>query len=199
MAAQKNDRTFWKWLSQPEAMIGLSAVVVSLIAVAVSTYEARIMREWQQAAVWPYIQLSRSAFYDREELEATGETTWTVTLNAENVGVGPARIKDFHVFVDGEPHLTWSSAIQAVLDSDDAITYGQSSINGAILPAERSVQMFRLSDKVLAKRIYENMDGLDFSACYCSVFDQCWITRYGEYGDAEPVASCERDENSFEE
>jgi hypothetical protein len=55
----------------------------------VSAYEAHIQREWQRAAVWPFVQLSRSFYYSDADAPPD-QRKWTLTLNAENAGVGPA-------------------------------------------------------------------------------------------------------------
>jgi hypothetical protein len=52
-------KSFLMWISRPEAMIGLCAGVISVVAVFVSAYETTIMRDWPRAAVWPFVQLSR--------------------------------------------------------------------------------------------------------------------------------------------
>jgi hypothetical protein len=97
-----------------------------------------------------------------------------LSFSAENVGIGPARIVDFVVTVDGQPQATWGEAM-------------------------RSITMFELADRSLARDIMERFEHLDFSACYCSVFDECWTTSYSTFGAPATVASCRRTENSFEE
>ncbi|GJL91022.1 hypothetical protein [Hyphococcus sp.] len=188
--------SFLRWLSKPEAIIGLSAVFVSVVAVGVSAYEATIIRASQRASVWPNIQLSRSMFYT--DLE-NGAREWTLTFNAENVGVGPALIKDFRVTVDGAPYTTWGAAINAILGDDEEIAYGQSSINRTTVPVGRAVQMFQYRDAAKASQIYNAMDGLEFIACYCSVFDQCWTSSFNSEEVGLPVKSCKADGDSFAE
>jgi hypothetical protein len=198
--AEKQKGAFWRWLARPEAIIGLCAVVVSVIAVFVSAYETAIMRDWQRAAVWPFVQLSRS-YYTAEAGASAEGRRWILTFNAENVGVGPAQIRDFRVTVDGKPQANWEAAIQALLATEEDIDYGQSTINGAILPAERMYEMFQLHDSDLAVKIAEVMETrLDFEACYCSVFDECWRTSYRSgFDGAQKTKSCERGEGSFEQ
>src|SRR5215470_19880581 len=125
---EDNPKSFLSWLSRPEAIIGLCAVVVSVIAVFVAAYEALIQREWQRAAVWPYVQLSRSFYYTQDDVPPE-QRKWTLTLNAENAGVGPAQVRDFRVTVDGKPQHTWREAMQALLGTQDDIQYGESTVN----------------------------------------------------------------------
>jgi hypothetical protein len=195
--SQDQRRTFVDWITRPESFIGICAVVVSVVAVVVAAYEARIQREWQRAAVWPYVQLGRS-FYDTDPNAAPEAREWTLTLTAENAGVGPAQIRDFHVTVDGKPQRTWGAAMQALLRTDDEIQYGESTILGTILPPERNIHMFQYVNQPNAERLYQEMDRHDFSACFCSVFDECWQTRY-KTTHAEKVERCVPDKDSFKE
>jgi hypothetical protein len=190
-------RAFRSWISRPESIIGLCAVIVSVVAVGIAAYEARIQREWQRAAVWPYIQLGRS-FYKTGPDDGSGEQGWMLTFNAENVGVGPAHVMDFHVTVDGKPQRTWGAAMKALLREDVDIPYGQSTILGMIVPAQRNVQMFQYVNQPNAQRIYREMDRLDYAACFCSVFDECWVTT-DKTTQAEKVESCAVGPTSFAE
>ena len=179
---------------EPEMLVGISAVVIGVCALGVSLYETKLMREEQRSAVLPMLELARSHYIDR----IGGDTSqWRLSLHAENVGIGPARVRDFLVTVDGEPHRTWHSAMQALIGSDVDIGYGQSSISGRTIPPERQVTMFDLADTELAADIIANFERLEFSACYCSVFDECWTTSYSTFGISEPVDSCPGSEHSF--
>ena len=67
------------------------------------------------------------------------------------------------------------------------------------MPPDRSITMFELADRSLARDIMEQFERLDFSACYCSVLDECWTTNYSTFGAPATVASCRLTEHSFEE
>ena len=195
MARQESDKS--KRKIEPEMLIGVSAVLIGVCALAVSLYEASLMREQQQSAVLPILELARSFYINTEE--AAAEDKWRLSLHVENVGIGPARINDFRVTVDGEPKTSWLAAMQALLGEEISIAYGQSSINGRTIPPQRSVTMFDLVDTRLAAKIVEEFERLDFEACYCSVYDECWTSSYTQFGASEPVSSCQRSEDSFEE
>ena len=177
-------------------LVGASAILVGVCALAVSLYETRLMREEQRAAVIPLMELSRSYFYENADAR---EETGRLLLQAENVGIGPARIMDFHVTVDGVPKNTWGAAMQALTGRDEPVAYGQSTINGRTIPPDRVVTMFNLSDKYLTNDIIAEFDRLDFEACFCSIFKECWTTSYATFGASKPVEACQRDDNSFEE
>ncbi len=180
----------------PEMLVGISAVVIGVCALGVSLYETSLMREEQRASVVPLLELSRSYYFDGGDPDPSN---WRLSLHAENVGIGPARIADFRVTVDGEPMKSWDKAMQALIGRDDPIAYGQSTVNGRTIPPDRVVEMFDLRNAELAAEIYAEFHRLDFEACFCSVFDECWTTSYTSFGAATEVESCKRSESSFEE
>ena len=181
---------------QPEMLVGVSAVLIGVCALGVSLYETGLMREEQRAAVIPLMELGRS--YSLNDGETLTEK-WRLSLHAENVGIGPARVMDFHVTVDGIQKATWSAAMQALIGRNEPIAYGQSTINGRTIPPDRLVTMFDLSDTELTKEIIDEFDRLDFEACFCSVFDECWTTSYSTFGAANAIEECQRSDASFQE
>ena len=180
---------------QAEMLVGVSAVFIGVCALAVSLYETKLMREEQRASVLPIIELGRS-HYTRED----SPDKWRLSLHAENVGIGPAVIEDFHVTVDGKPQLTWRAAIGELLGKDVPVSYGQSTINGRTIPSDRMITMFDLSNSEIAADIVREFERLNFEACYCSVFGECWTTDYSTgFSGSSPAQACEPDATSFEE
>lgn len=178
----------------PEMLVGVSAVFIGVCALVVSLYEAQLMRQEQRAAVIPILELARSYYRTTEE---DGTKGWRLLLHAENVGIGPALVRDFVVLVDGEPRQTWRSAFQALLDTDEEIPYGQSTIHGRTIPPDRIIEMVSVSDTEVVADLLSEFERLDFSACYCSIFDECWTTSYRAMGEAQPVEACFVSEQSF--
>jgi len=176
-------------------LVAVSAVFIGVCALVVSLYEAKLMREEQRLSVLPILELGRSHYTHDDTPE-----NWRLSLHAENVGIGPAVIKNFHVWVDGAPHKTWRSAVGALLDGGADISYGQSTINGRTIPPDRMVTMFDLSNTEIAADIVAEFERFNFEACYCSLFGDCWTTDYASgFSGSEPVAECKVDEWSFTE
>jgi hypothetical protein len=59
--------------------------------------------------------------------------------------------------------------------------------------------MMELNDSELTERILAEFDRLNFEACFCSIFDECWTTGYTEFGATTEVESCQRTDSSFTE
>jgi len=183
-------------LLRGDMLVGISAVFIGLCALAVSLYEASLMREEQRSAVLPMLELARSYYVDTENTEAVG---WRLLLHAENVGIGPALVRDFVVTVDDVPQPDWRTSITSLVGTNVPIDYGQSQINGRTIPPERRVVMLDIPNDELASEILKQFDRLDFTACYCSVFDECWTTSYSRFGDSRPVEACTSAAASFRE
>ncbi len=66
---------------QPEMMVAVSAVLVGICALAVSLYEAQLMREEQRSAVLPILELSRS-YYTKSGDET--RTNWRLSLHGDD-------------------------------------------------------------------------------------------------------------------
>lgn len=176
-----------------EMLVGVSAVVIGICALGVSLYETSLMREEQRAAVMPLLELSRS--YNLSETEGKSR----LYLQAQNVGIGPAKVVDFKVTVDGKAQPTWDAALRALTGTGEPVSYGQSTINGRTIPADRTVTMMNLNSTEQVDEIMEQFDRLDFEACYCSIFDECWTTSFSAFGAATEVQACMQSDASFNE
>ena len=175
-------------------LVGASAVVIGLCALGVSLYETSLMRAEQRAAVVPILELGRSY-----NVSPSDPSRNRLSFIAQNVGIGPARVVDFRVTVDGQPFTTWDSAIRVLASTEDRVSYGVSTINGRTIPPDRTIEMFDLSDLEHLDAILENFERVEFEACYCSVFDECWTTKMTTFGASEPVEGCTRSKGSFNE
>ncbi|MEM6810401.1 MAG: hypothetical protein AAF350_12665 [Pseudomonadota bacterium] len=179
-----------------DMLVGISAVVIGLAALAVSLYEARLMRAEQRAAVLPIMELAKS-FGPRAD--AQGEMANRFQFVVQYAGIGPARIRDVHVTIDGEPVKTWVDVIRALGGDDlpEGLRYTQSQITGRTLPPGDPMVVFELGDPMTAARINASIERFDMSLCYCSVFETCWESRYSERDEPTPVPECRAGDDTF--
>src|SRR5205823_10620728 len=91
-----------RWYREPQSFIALTALVVSLSAVAVGIYEASLQRAHDRAEVWPHLELSTYAMPTGAE------------LRLENSGIGPAIVHSIVVSVDGRPQHNWAEVVEAI-------------------------------------------------------------------------------------
>lgn len=178
----------------PEMLVGVSAVIIGLCALGVSMYETSLMREEQRSAVIPILELGRS--YNTSTSDPSKNR---LALVAQNVGIGPARVLDFQVKVDGKPQPTWHDAMRALTGTDQRISHSMSVINGRTIPPDKTVRIFELKDMEFLEEILAELGRLEFEACYCSVFDECWTTKNTTFGASQDAAICSRTDSSFAE
>lgn len=163
--------SFLSWITGPEMLVGISAILLSVCGLVVSIYETSLIREDQYASVWPYMEVGPS--FRGEGLR----------IMIQNTGVGPAKIRSAAVIDDGEVKKNWGELIQDVVGEGKDVPFSQSLINRRVIPKASEQEVVFSLDKgsgdideqmifKLEKRIMEGR--LDVVLCYCSVYDECW-------------------------
>jgi hypothetical protein len=172
----------------PAMMAAIAAGIVSACALAVSIYEAYLMREQQQAAVMPILEAW--SFYAPDV---------GFGLNVANKGIGPALLKSVDVSLDGEPKSSWRQIYDEVLGGD-APSYSQSMITGNVLAPGERVTPFQFSPESEPAILWRGSERVSLRICFCSVFDQCWEHRLDNLRSGVPrteeIEECRVDRES---
>ncbi len=145
-----------------QTLVGLSAIILSVCALGVSMYQAKIMRETQSATVWPFIEILPS--------NNDGESS----LGIYNKGIGPALIQTVSLRVNDEPFKNWQQLFDQYAN-EESVAYTWSSISGRVLAPNDVVNAIQLKTED-ARAFQSAMRGMDFNICYCSVYKECWET-----------------------
>lgn len=178
------------------AVVGIFTGAVALVA---ALNEADAVRKQLYASVWPRIETgsdrwSREAVQRREELAGLEGPLFRFTML--NSGIGPARIAAVRVSVDGKARRTWPEVIEALTGMKD-VSFGSSTIGGRVIRSGDVVNAMTL----LGEPAQLVMDALAdpgesrrrvvIEICYCSVFDECWITADSSTTtEPHPVEQC---------
>jgi len=184
-------KTGHRWL---DSALALCAIFISVTSLAVAIHHGRTMERMAQANArlvaansWPYLQFVRSNGLVPSNLaglalpaQAEFSTSWSIV----NAGVGPARIESFELFWQGRRVHTIRDLISACCspgNSSDGSELVTSSLDGIVLRAGETLPLLLVRRTPENEEIVERLDGLDMSSvtfriCYCSVFDECWIT-----------------------
>ena len=180
------------WLSNLPAAVALLVSVVSLW-VGVRTEQANrkmVDANYRMvaAASWPFLQL------DSGNGNEDGRPTIALTL--QNAGVGPAKIKTFELFWKGKAYPNAKVLLEACCTSQQKKSWAVSTapskdfvlragdsrrLLGFPLTAD-NVEMWKAFDRV-------RFSELSYRVCYCSVFDECWVTHLTNL-QAQPVKQC---------
>lgn len=154
-------------------LVAISAMFISLCALAATIYEANLERENQLLSVWPRLQVGW----------VTGEQ---YQIKVENKGLGPALIKSSEITFDGKPVTDWGDILEQLKINSSLTTR---SIYGSILSADEEAILFSV-EEIEPSRILEtenNRIGLEI--CYCSVYEDCW--KVNRAAPAVEVEVCE--------
>ncbi|MEO1039125.1 MAG: hypothetical protein AAFX09_06225 [Pseudomonadota bacterium] len=172
-----------------ETVGSIAAILVGIAAIMVSWDQGRVMRAQQHASVLPAIQI------DGYVNENAGRLT--AGLRLRNNGVGPALIHDFTLALGDETVTGWDE-FTALAPSGSGRNW--SSVTGRVLGQGEEITAIELfweeasTEDLSALRnfVVGLTSAIDVSACYCSVFDRCFISRLGSDGALlpEPVRTC---------
>lgn len=195
-------KTGHRWI---DLTVAVAALTISLTSILVARDTSQTMEQLAHASFWPFLQLGSGNVSD------DGQPA--IAFGVENVGTGPARIHSFEIQVDGQP-LTHNghrltNVLRACCDAEfDALLAANGGDFNAIYGSEVSSPVGRRflapQARVIAMSwprteanapLWRALDQarqrgrITFSACYCSVFDECWIARTNEF-PPEQVNSC---------
>ncbi len=169
--------------------MSLLAVLISIGAFAVSIYEARILKEQQalmqdqqKAAVWPYVEPFIRYNFD----SSTG-----VTFSINNKGVGPARIEQTRLSINGEKISEYQQVIQIIqnhLPANTGFNISYSSPGGVLSADEEKTFLSIIGPRFPdAQKVLSELK-VSFEICYCSIYGDCWTISEKE---EEPIEGCE--------
>ena len=174
-----------RWRDWTDPFLALVAVIVSAISlwVAIGTEEAN--RRMVAAASWPLLQA------DTSDLDST------ITFSILNGGVGPAKLKTVELFWNGRAWPGAHALLKACCGYEG--TNGKSpelttgGVSGIVLRAGENHTFLSLPRRADNDGVWQKLDRarrqVTFRACYCSVFDECWIGTLHNL-EPEPVRTC---------
>src|SRR5262245_35949466 len=206
MTADQNNRR-----SRVELVIAVAVVVISLASLFTAVYQSVVMQRTLEASVWPRAEWENANFDEERRANA-------ITFAIANRGVGPARIARAELLlkgtrmpnarslllaccIDGATQEERESNIRTLTESGDLRLFTSTVDGAAFHPGQkRALLVFdRPVDGNPALPVWDRLntarDALDLAVCYCSVFDDCWITRARAFTQStEPIRGCRTEE-----
>lgn len=170
--------TFW------QTMLSVAGALIAILALFATLRESEEVRRQTAAAVWPYVQVQMNDFDLGDEA--------ALSLSFTNTGVGPAKVRNLRMEIDGQPVPDWEGLL-ARLDQPADSPYGRDFISHRVLAPGETVQVFSTRHPPLVRALQAAIgrEGTVLSLCYCSIFDECWLARSdAERTDPAPVAAC---------
>ncbi|MES2296046.1 MAG: hypothetical protein V4582_03345 [Pseudomonadota bacterium] len=167
--------TGMRWL---DISLALSAFVVSIVSLYLGIHSAHTMEKLVASNSYPNIEVQRSNIdLSRPDDGLNG----TIDVQLHNTGVGPARIE----------WVSLSYKERAMGDIEDLLSaccgkshtyhmHFSGNLSGSLVPAGSSLRVLTWAqekDNPAWTSLHEHMDEIAVSACYCSVFDECYVMR----------------------
>jgi hypothetical protein len=184
-----------------DMVVSVSAIFISLCSLALALRHGETMERLVEANSRPFIQFDTS----NGKVGPNGEVTRELSVSISNPGSGSARIETFEMALDGHVLSGWGEALKQLkqeavakhLISSDTVSVMVSYANVApsYLKAAGEQVVMRWRPDDAASPLWDYIDSarqsgrFTFKACYCSIFDECWVVRSGTFRPA-PVKNC---------
>lgn len=144
----------------------VAALVISIIAMVTSIYEANILNAQQRSMVWPYLSVGTN--YSANGFSAT----------VYNNGTGPAIVTSVEVLIDSKPVASMLELVDNLMP-DSGLGYDilrQNKVNNYVFRPGEEVEIIGFpwneTTRELARRIYSEVR---IVICYESVMGDSWI------------------------
>jgi hypothetical protein len=180
-----------------ELAVALAALVTSVTSIWLSLSQGDDMARLVQAQSWPYLEYESSNTADNGAPE--------IDISVRNAGVGPAKVKSVSISYEGKPVRGWAALVAACCVpketprealnlpalTDNRMISGK--LISRVLRASDSVPLLHLPKTDVNAPLWTKLDDarfkLQLSVCYCSVFDECWISDLRSTTQ-QPVKTC---------
>jgi len=169
-----------RWI---DLTIAVSAIFISAISLFVAIEHGKTEHQLVAANSWPFLRaiISNVRLDDPEK---------DVAIGLSNGGVGPAKVQSLEVFYRGKSVSSGVDLLRRCcgLPQDDAATtrslagrFRYSVVDDTVMrPGEENIAVELRrgagSDDDLVSRFSTEVRYVTFRACYCSVFDECWVS-----------------------
>lgn len=187
-------QTGHKWL---DLTLALSAMAVSVISLIVAIIHGRVMERMADANArlvaansWPFIA------YTTSNVQPAGDPQ-TVTMSLVNDGIGPAKIETFELKWRNVAYSDANKFLIACCGYRPGEGLSVGIVSGQVVRAGENIDFITLPQNSASQATWQALNrirsskDLKLTICYCSVFDECWISDVARYSlKPRPVAYC---------
>jgi hypothetical protein len=159
------------------------ALVVSVTSLFVAMRHGRSMERMAeanaklvQANSWPVLQR-----YQSDTGPVPGSKVYS--LNVVNNGVGPAKVEAVEVTWKGQPVASVRELVRLCCENGSEANepeFETSTLMGSVLRAAEVRKIVEFPEDelhdALRGRLHLAMREIRWNVCYCSVFDECWVS-----------------------
>jgi len=188
-----------RWL---DISLAIAAGVVSLVSLWLALHSAHSMEKLVAANSYPYLELMRN-MSSLEKDPATGQSHKRVEYMLVNSGIGPARIEWVQLSYKGKPMADLSELLATCCNmgpEPDIALNRRGNVVGSLVRPGDMISMFAADEPKTPNPIFDalhrSMEDISQTACYCSVFDECYIRSKDEM-KPQPVDECKAPAKTF--
>jgi hypothetical protein len=185
-----------------DVVVSVSALIISAVSILLAWHTGHNMEKLVHANSWPALQIQSG--------NSDGNGGHALGFSITNAGVGPAQIHTVEVLYDGVS-LGWTQyrTIQRLLEACCATTVARARaadkrwdvglytrpVSGSFLPPRESIPLFGWQRTEANGQPWDELDRarndrrVSVRACYCSVFEECWIAETDKF-PPRSVGSC---------
>ncbi len=177
-----------------EGAAAATAIVVSVASLIVAIQTADSNEKMVAASTWPLLQIESS--------NTDQQNAFRISLAIANSGVGPAKLESLEVFWRGKAYPTsfalmteccqWKPPTE-LPGTGAPVGVNTAPIDHVVIRAGESRTFLSVApgDQLDAWHRFDRVrfGELTYRACYCSVFDECWISDLKSL-HPEAVKSC---------
>ena len=179
-----------------DLIVGFSAIFISVCSLGLAIHHGHTMERLVEANSRPFLQFGTSNGEPRagSEPHADGDFASVLSVTIANPGAGAARIDRFSIALDDRSAADWGEVFRRLKDeavakqllppgpmSSGTLTYSTVAETYLRAGAEKSIVRWPRSDANAP--LWDYVDGarqanrITLEACYCSIFEECWIAR----------------------
>ncbi len=186
--------TGMRWL---DITLAVAATIVSLVSLWLGLHSAHSMEKLVAANSYPYVELSRSTT-GTDDLPGANRKRNIIDYTLINNGVGPARVEWVEFRFKGKPVANLSELLEACCSASKEEKEGphgiagmnrRGGIDGTLIRPGAMTSLFTWKEmpepSAAFDALHRQMREVDYSVCYCSVFEECYVRGYS---DAKPQA-----------
>jgi hypothetical protein len=188
-----------RWI---DLSLALAAIFISGVSLFVAIEHGKTEHQLVAANSWPFL---RAIISNVRPDDPEGD----VAIGVSNGGIGPAKVRSVEVFYRGQPVSSGVDLLRRCcgLPADSGAAtkllsgrYRYSVVDDTVLrPGEENlvVEVRRAGAEPFVDRFSSEVKFVTFKACYCSVFDECWVSDLRRT-QVEKVDACPAPQHPFE-
>ena len=177
-------------------VIGLPALIASLALAWFAFVQADATQKMQTGGVMPFVTFGTS--------NGDEDGNQDISLSLTNNGVGPAILGPIEIRYEGKPITTPLDLLNACCTEAGAraLRFSTSPSTGIAVRPGETIEFVSLPRIPATEKVWQTFNKerwkLKVRACYCSIFNDCWITE-GMQGLPKAVNKCPADWSLYRE